>query len=129
MSDVTEPVRRVDQRLQDTGLQPYAHRLLAEISKGMRQRLAVARALVHDPPIILLDEPFSGLDSEGTNWLLTMLQELRHRRRTICFSTHDKKMAARLADRVLYLQSGRVSELGVGESGTQREDSSMPRAA
>lgn len=116
MCDVPQPRRRADQLLREIGLQTRAHSLAGEISKGMRQRLAVARALVHDPPIILLDEPFAGLDSEGSDWLLAMLRELHSRRRTICFSTHDKRMPSRLADRVLYLQSGRVEELEVGEN-------------
>jgi ABC-type multidrug transport system ATPase subunit len=111
MSDVRDPARHADAWLGSTGLGPHATRVPTRISRGMRQRLAVARALIHDPPIVLLDEPFSGLDTEGSEWLVRLLQDLRTQRRTICFAAHDPLTRRRLADRLLELQSGRVREL------------------
>ncbi|NOX54071.1 MAG: ATP-binding cassette domain-containing protein, partial [Planctomycetes bacterium] len=89
-------------------LGPYSGRLPREVSRGMRQRLALARALLHDPVILLLDEPFAGLDREGREWLTDLLRDLRNRGRTICFTTHEGKSAAGLADRWVTLQSGRL---------------------
>ncbi len=111
MCDVRQPARRADQLLQSTGLYPHAHRLPTRISRGMRQRVAVARALVHEPRVLLLDEPFSGLDAEGAEWLLDLLLRLRDQQRTFCFAIHNEQMVGRLVDRVLRLRWGRLEEL------------------
>jgi ABC-type multidrug transport system ATPase subunit len=74
----------------------------------MRQRVAVARALIYDAPILLLDEPFSGLDAASSDWLTERLKQLRSTGRTICFSTHDQIKAIRLADTVFEIQDGRL---------------------
>lgn len=111
MCDVRRPASRADELLRNIGLASHAHRSPARISQGMRQRLAVARALVHDPRILLLDEPFSGLDAQGADWLLNLLLHLRDRGRTLCFAVHDERKVERLAHRVLRLESGRLEEL------------------
>lgn len=116
MCDVHRPARRADQWLCEIGLEAHAHRLPTRISKGMRQRLAVARALVHEPRIVLLDEPFSGLDSEGDEWLARLLTGLSSRGTTLCFALHDEEKVRRLAHRVLRLRSGRLEELELGEA-------------
>jgi heme exporter protein A len=108
MYDVHDPERRADQLIHSVGLSRHADRWAAKLSRGMRQRLAVVRALVHDPPILLLDEPFSGLDEAAAHWLADMLLDLRARRRTVCFTTHDPHAARSLADRTVHLQSGRL---------------------
>jgi ABC-type multidrug transport system ATPase subunit len=115
MCDVREPRQRAGQLLQDAGLGPHVHRLPPQVSKGMRQRVAVARALVHDPPILLLDEPFANLDAVGTDWLFGVLSDLQSRKRTLCFAMHDERKSRRLADRVVHLRSGRLQELKVDE--------------
>jgi ABC-type sulfate/molybdate transport systems ATPase subunit len=88
------------------------------LSAGMRQRVAVARAVVHDPPILLLDEPFAGLDAEGTDWLFRLLGDLRARGRTLVFVLHDGEKIQRLAGRVLELCDGRLREPAVTEPTT-----------
>ncbi len=110
MYDVPDPVRRANQLIRSVGLSLHADRWSAKLSRGMRQRLAVVRALVHDPPILLLDEPFSGLDEAATRWLVDLLLDLRTRQRTVCFTTHDPQAARSLADRILHLRSGRIEE-------------------
>ena len=121
MCDVRKPGDRADDLLQELSLHAHAHRFPTQISKGMRQRLAIARALVHDPPILLLDEPFSGLDTTGAAWLTGLLEDLHGRRRTVCFAMHDEARVRRLADRVLHIESGRASErVSAGKSPSAR---------
>lgn len=110
MYDVPEPKRKADASIRSVGLELHADRPCAKLSKGMRQRLAVLRATVHEPSILLLDEPFSGLDVEGAEWLLWHLRELRDGGTTLCFTTHDPAMVERLAVRVLHLSDGRLQE-------------------
>jgi heme exporter protein A len=110
MHDVPDPERRADQLIRSVGLSRHADRWAVKLSRGMRQRLAVVRALVHDPPILLLDEPFSGLDEAAAHWLAGLLGDMRARRRTVCFTTHDPQAARSLADRIFHLQSGRLEE-------------------
>jgi heme exporter protein A len=110
MCDVSEPSKQIERWLKGVGLEQHRHRLAAGLSRGMRQRLALARALLHDPPILLWDEPFSGLDRESTQWLLDLLNTLRAEEKTVCFSTHDAELARERADRTLHLQAGRLRE-------------------
>ena len=129
MCDVRRPGDGADRLLESVSLRPHADRLPTQISKGMRQRLAIARALIHDPPILLLDEPFSGLDAAGVEWLVTLLGDLRERGRTLCFAMHDQAKVRRLADRVLHLRSGRVQERASHEETVSAGQSPTARAA
>jgi ABC-2 type transport system ATP-binding protein len=91
-------------------------------SKGMRQRLAIARALIHDPPVLFLDEPTANLDPEGARTVPDFLLELRRERRTILLSTHLLDEADRICDRVGVLHTrllavGPPSELRAGRPG------------
>jgi ABC-type multidrug transport system ATPase subunit len=122
MSGVDHPRRSADRWLDRTGLAPHADALPTRLSRGMRQRLAVARALIHDPPLLLLDEPFTSLDATGDQWLSTLLADLRGRGRTICFVTHEQEKTRRLADRVLQLREGKVYDV------TAAQDAHHPRA-
>jgi ABC-type multidrug transport system ATPase subunit len=76
----------------------------------MRQRLSLARALAHSPPLVFLDEPFSGLDDAGRRWLEGWMAELRANGCAICFASHDVVHSRRIADRVLELSGGRLRE-------------------
>ena len=111
MYGVACPAERTDELLSSVALGPYRHRFLGQLSRGMRQRLALARAIVHDPPILLLDEPFAGLDTAAADWLGNLLSELHGRSRTVCFTTHDRQRACRQADRIIRLHGGRIVEL------------------
>ncbi len=82
---------------------------IATFSKGMRQRLAIARALVHDPPVLLLDEPTANLDPEGAKVVREFLVELRRDRRTIVLNTHHLDEAERICDRVAVLKTRLVA--------------------
>jgi heme ABC exporter ATP-binding subunit CcmA len=109
----SQPGRDADQWLGRMGLEWYADHLPARLSKGMRQRVAVARALVHDPRVLFLDEPFSGLDQQGVEWLSEWLRQLRQRGRTICLATHDEKTRW-MADTILELRAGVLRVLAGG---------------
>ncbi len=111
MCGVSEPMARADQLLRRVALSSRADLLPTQVSRGMQQRVTVARALVHDPQILLLDEPFSGLDAPGSDWLMETLRDLRDGGRTICFATHDKAIAHRLADKIFELRTGRLYPL------------------
>ena len=77
MCDVARPQDRAESLLETVGLLAHGDRTPPVLSKGMRQRLSLARALIHDPPILLLDEPFEGLDADAEQWLTGLLQEMR----------------------------------------------------
>ncbi len=129
MYDVPDPAGRVEQLIRRVGLGPHAERWSSALSRGMRQRVAVVRALVHDPPILLLDEPFAGLDEAASVWLAGLLADLRARRRTVCFTTHDPRIARELAHRIVHLRSGRLDPGDEGPRAAQPVVLPLARAA
>ena len=129
MYGVPEPTCRADQWLDDFGLRSFADHLPAQVSQGMRQRVAIGRAVVHEPPILLLDEPFSGLDARGIEWLLQLLLGLRRQGRTLCFVTHDKGISRRLADRELLLHAGRIRRQATCDGPEIQDSQPAARAA
>jgi ABC-type multidrug transport system ATPase subunit len=86
--------------------------LAREFSRGMRQRLAVGRAFLHDPEVLLLDEPFTALDDRAIAVLQSMIQEMRDKGRTIVMSTHQLREALELASHVALLQRGQIVHAG-----------------
>ena len=105
---VDDPGARADVLLAEEGLTDVAARPAGTFSRGMAQRLAIARALVHDPEIILLDEPFTGLDRRSGQRLTERLSALRAQGRTLVLVTHDFDRAAGLCERVVVLARGRI---------------------
>lgn len=77
-------------------------------SSGMRKRLALARATLHDPELVLLDEPYGALDVEGIDWVDRFVRELREEGKTLVIATHEVGRALALCDRAVALRSGRV---------------------
>jgi len=98
---------RVPEVLGLAGLTPVAKRRVSELSRGMQQRLAIARAMVHEPLLLILDEPDASLDSEGADLLAAVMKN-----RTVVLATHNQALATRLCPRSLTLRKGRV--LGAG---------------
>ncbi len=106
---------RVAERLEEVGLTPHAHRQVREFSRGMRQRLALARTLLHDPALVLLDEPFTGLDIHASTLLREVLARLKDGHRTVVLVTHNLAEGVTLADRVAIQARGRFAFLGSRE--------------
>jgi ABC-2 type transport system ATP-binding protein len=100
--------RRVDELLELLELGPQRHLALDSYSKGMRQKVLIATALLHDPEILVLDEPLSGLDVSSVLVMKALLRELAARGRAILYSTHHLEVAEGLCERVLILHEGRV---------------------
>ena len=110
--DVADPDVRAAELAKLLGLDDVLDRKLATFSRGMRQKVAIARALVHDPPVLLLDEPATALDPEMSQMLRGFIVSLRARHRAILLTTHDLDEAQRIADRVVVLYKGKVLRTG-----------------
>jgi ABC-2 type transport system ATP-binding protein len=110
--DVAQPDTRAADLARLLGLDDVLDRKLATFSRGMRQKVAIARALVHDPPVLLLDEPATALDPEMSQTLRGFIVSLRARHRAILLTTHDLDEAQRIADRLVVLYKGKVLRTG-----------------
>ena len=104
------PQAAADAALQRSGLADRADDPVASFSRGMRQRVALERALIHNPRLVLLDEPFTGLDDASTAALIARLQGLRESGAIVVVATHDLDLAEGLLDTALFLRDGRVAE-------------------
>jgi heme exporter protein A len=93
---------RVAETLELVGLSEVAKRPAGELSRGMQQRLAIGRAILHDPKLLVLDEPDASLGSDGADLLATLMRD-----RTVVLATHDHALANRLCERTLVLRHGR----------------------
>ena len=111
MYDLDEPSDRIEHLLRSLGLWGWRDDTVRTYSRGMSQRLAIARALLHDPPVVILDEPDTGLDSESLNQLTELIERLRERGRAVLATTHDLKRAFIWADRVCELRKGSLHPL------------------
>jgi heme exporter protein A len=109
---VANPARTAKEWLERTGLDRVQDGLVREFSRGMRQRLAVARAFLHNPTLLLLDEPFTALDDRAIAVLQQLLAEARARGCTIVMSTHQLREALELASDVALVNRGRLAFRG-----------------
>ena len=89
-------------------LRERAETPVRELSRGYQQRVSLARAFLHDPPFLLLDEPFTGLDAASTERLADLLRGLPPQGKAVVFSTHDFDQGAAIAQRLVALEAGRV---------------------
>jgi heme exporter protein A len=99
----------LEDRIARVGLAGRAREPVRNYSRGMQQRLAIARAFLHDPGVLLLDEPFTGLDQEGTEFLQNYLRESRARHKTCLMAIHDAPLGYALADRLVVVERGVVA--------------------
>src|SRR5438128_11805425 len=103
--------RRAQELIDIVGLSADKKRILKEYSKGMRQRIGLAQALINDPEFVILDEPTSGLDPLGTRWMKDLIIELRDKGKTILMCTHRLEDVQDICDRVAILYEGELQKL------------------
>jgi ABC-2 type transport system ATP-binding protein len=113
--DVPSPALRIAQLVELMGLTAVLDRKLAAFSRGMKQKAAIARALVHEPRVLLLDEPATALDPEMAQTLRELIVSLRAQHRAILLCTHDLDEAQRISDRVVIVDRGRIVREGATE--------------
>lgn len=106
---------RVAEVVETFGIGPFADRLCGKLSTGQRQRVSIARAVVHDPPALVLDEPTLGLDVLSGEAIYRFIDDARSRGRAVLFSTHQMSEVELLADRVGIIAGGRLVAEGTTE--------------
>ncbi|MBE7544151.1 MAG: heme ABC exporter ATP-binding protein CcmA [Bryobacteraceae bacterium] len=106
------PGRVAEEWLEKTGLERVKDGLVREFSRGMRQRLAVARAFLHNPRLLLLDEPFTALDDRAIALLQGLLRDALREGRTVLMSTHQLREALELATHVVLINRGKMAHTG-----------------
>jgi ABC-2 type transport system ATP-binding protein len=111
---------RAERMLEEFGLAPFKKRRIGQFSKGMQQKLALARTLLHEPPVLLLDEPTSAMDPESARLVRDAIQALRSSDRTIILCTHNLAEAEKLADKIAIIRYGRIVVQGTPQSLKQR---------
>jgi ABC-2 type transport system ATP-binding protein len=103
---------RADELIATVGLANDKKRILKEYSKGMRQRIGLAQALINDPDLVILDEPTSGLDPLGTRWMKDLIIGLRDKGKTILMCSHRLDDVQDICDRIAILYEGQLQEMG-----------------
>ncbi|MFQ5884184.1 MAG: heme ABC exporter ATP-binding protein CcmA [Thermoplasmata archaeon] len=102
------PDSRIDELLSLFGLRHRRNDRVATLSSGMVKRLSLARAMIHNPEILILDEPFSGLDTDSTRKLMSLLDTLRNEGTTVVLATHHLDEGFPIGDRLLVLRKGKL---------------------
>ncbi len=112
LHDLPNAAEAAERAIAMVDLADAAGRAIGGYSKGMRQRIKVAAALVHDPPVLILDEPFNGMDPRQRLHMMNLLRRMAADGRTILFSSHILEEVERLSDRVLVVVAGRLAASG-----------------
>jgi ABC-2 type transport system ATP-binding protein len=107
---------RIDYWLDRLGLTDAQHQLTMRYSKGMKQRIHIARTLIHDPELLFMDEPTLGLDPEGTKDLREVMLDLKKQGKTIILTTHDMEEAEELCDEIAFMMEGKLITKGTIEA-------------
>jgi ABC-2 type transport system ATP-binding protein len=105
---MAEAKRKAGNWLQRLGLTDWAGKRVEDLSKGMQQKIQFAGTLIHDPELVILDEPFSGLDPVNMQVMKDVVVELARSGRTVLFSTHQMEQAERMCDRIVIIARGEV---------------------
>jgi len=107
LKNVKKPDDRIDFWLEKVDLIDHKKRRVSDLSKGMQQKIQLASAFIHDPDILILDEPFSGLDPVNTKIVKDIMLDLKRDGKTIILSTHQMDQAERMCDRILMINHGK----------------------
>ena len=104
------PEERIHKLIKDAGLSFFKHEPVRNFSRGMIQRLAIARAILHKPQVLFLDEPYTGLDQQAVDLLNRLLLEWKEKQVTTVMVTHDFEHLSEVCDRAVILRKGRIVE-------------------
>ena len=107
-----EAKERAEHVLDFVGLTDVRHKEVGKYSKGMRQRVKIAHALVHDPDLIILDEPLHGCDPLARTSIMSVIRELGNRGKTVIVSSHILEEIERITEQIVILHNGRLLALG-----------------
>lgn len=107
---------KVDQVLKDVGLEKHINKRVKDLSKGMKQRILLCKAVLHEPEVLFLDEPTSALDPGTTESIHAMLLKIKAQGTTIMLTTHNMDEATALCDTVAFLNNGTITDMGSPES-------------
>ncbi len=121
--------KRADELIERVGLKNDRKRILKEYSKGMRQRIGLAQALINDPDFIILDEPTSGLDPEGTRWMKDLILDLKAKGKTILMCSHRLDDVQDVCDRIAILFNGDLQEQGAVDKLVEDQQKVMLQAS
>ena len=108
MYGVTQLNDRITEVLDLVGLSGYRNDTVQNFSRGMQQRLSIGRAIIHDPMIMFLDEPFTGLDQQGSEDFIKLISRFRNRGKTVIMASHHLHLGIELCDRAAILKSGKI---------------------
>jgi heme exporter protein A len=111
--------KRIDYLLEQVGLSKRAHSLVRTFSRGMQQRLSIARALLQEPHVLLFDEPYTGLDQDAGLVLDELLAKAKAEGHTILMSTHQLDRAARITERIVIISRGKIAHDGAAGMSAQ----------
>lgn len=103
---------RIDYLTKILDMEEYIDRRVGKFSKGMKQKVAIARSIVHNPPIMLFDEPTSGLDVTAARTIHSFIEECRKEGKTVIFSSHSMAEVEKLCERVAIIHKGNIIEEG-----------------
>ncbi len=123
--EVDEIERKLAEWIEKVGLKRFRRSRVSEFSRGMRQRLAIARAFLHEPSLLLLDEPWTALDDRAMRLLSSLAAEARDTGRTVVICSHQLREALALADEVALLDRGRVVFRGPNDDGLRNAPESL----
>jgi ABC-2 type transport system ATP-binding protein len=110
--NVKDPKKKISEVLKATGLEKYRDTEADDLSSGMKQRFLIAKGLLNDPPLLILDEPTVGLDVESAIRIRKMVKQLRKEGRTMLLTTHNMFEAEELCDRIAFINLGKILEVG-----------------
>jgi len=126
LASMTAPAiaARIEELKGPFGLDDFLDRRVGKMSTGMKQRLSISRVVFHDPQVLIFDEPTAGLDVIGARAVLSLIQELKKKGRTVIYSTHIMTEAERICDEIAIIEKGRILAQGSVEALRQKSNQS-----